>query len=524
LVIPSRDVFLHRTPAAIAAAARPVEDRAATAARDGIGEIEPTPIVDQLREELAATPAAAREFSQYVTVTVPAGAGTERLTAAVQALLDTHDTLRMRLSVPAPGLWSLETLPVGAVSAADTVTRVDVSGADEDPLPAQLAAARARLRPEDGLMVQAVLLDPGPDRPGRLLIVIHHLAVDGVSWRILLPDLEAAWNQLAQGRPVRLDPVATSYRGWAQALSQESRTARRAAELAWWTAQSGADEPLLGTRATDPVLDTRATAGEVTVELSAEQTAELLTSVPAAFHAEVDEVLLTGLALAIADRRRRHGAPAARTVVELEGHGREPIPGEPDLSRTVGWFTSVYPVALDLGDLDHHEIADAGESCGRALKRVKEQLRAIPGHGLGHGLLRHVNPQTARVLSRQTVPQIGFNYLGRFTAGTGKAWRMESGASGQSAHPDTPNVTPSRSSRSPRTAPGDRCSRRPGRTPAGCSRKRTSGNSPRAGSARCACSPHTPGARGRAVVPPPSSRWSPSARTRSRPTSARSRN
>ncbi|MFE7558217.1 amino acid adenylation domain-containing protein [Kitasatospora sp. NPDC057500] len=441
LVITARDVFLHRTPAAIAAAARPVDEQAPNAAQDGVGEIEPTPIVDQLREELSGHPAAAREFSQYVTVAVPARTGTEALTTAVQALLDTHSTLRMRLSVPAPGLWSLETLPVGSVSAADTLTRVDVCGADEDPLPAQLAAARRRLRPEDGLMMQAVLLDAGPDRPGRLLIVIHHLAVDGVSWRILLPDLEAAWNQVAQGRPVRLDPVATSYRGWARALSQEARTARRAGELAWWTAQSDTDEPPLGTRALDPALDTHGTAGEVTVELSAEQTAELLTSVPAAFHAEVHEVLLTGLALALADWRRRRGVPAGRAVVELEGHGREPIPGEPDLSRTVGWFTSVYPVALDLGDLGDLGpawAAEAGAGHGRALKRVKEQLRAVPDHGLGHGLLRHVNPQTARVLSRRPVPQIGFNYLGRFTAGTGAAWQMESGASGRSAHPDTP--------------------------------------------------------------------------------------
>ncbi|MGC4978102.1 amino acid adenylation domain-containing protein [Streptomyces sp. DT199] len=438
LIITSRDVFLHRTPAAIAAAAQPVEDRTPTAARDGVGEIEPTPIVDQLREELAGHPAAAREFSQYVTVAVPAGTDTERLTTALQALLDTHDTLRMRLSVPAPGLWSLETLPAGAVSAADALTRVDVRDAPADPLPAELAAARGRLRPEDGVMVQAVLLDAGPERPGRLLIVIHHLAVDGVSWRILLPDLEAAWNQVTAGRPVRLDPVATSYRGWAQALSQEARTARRAGELAWWAEQSGTGEPMLGTRAPDPARDTHASAGAITVELPADQTAALLTTVPAAFHAEVDEVLLTGLALALADRARRRGASAAPAVVELEGHGREPITGEPDLSRTVGWFTSVYPVALDVGALDWNGAADAGARCGTALKRVKEQLRAVPGNGLGHGLLRHINPQTARVLARQPIPQIGFNYLGRFTAGTGEAWHMESGASGQSAHPDTP--------------------------------------------------------------------------------------
>ncbi|MEU9118451.1 amino acid adenylation domain-containing protein [Streptomyces sp. NPDC048506] len=438
LVITSRDVFLHRTPAAIAAAARPVEERPQEAAQDGVGEIELTPIVDQLREELAELPDAAREFSQYVTVAVPAGTDPERLTTAVQALLDTHDALRLRLVAPAPGLWSLEALPVGAVRAVDTVTRVDVSGADQDPLPAQLAAARARLRPMDGLVLQAVLLDAGPDRPGRLLLVVHHLAVDGVSWRILLPDLQAAWSEAAAGRTVRLDPVATSYRGWAKALSEQARTAQRVAELGWWTEQSAGDDPLLGTRPLDPAQDTCATAGEVRIELSAEQTAALLTTVPAAFHAEVNEVLLTGLALAVADWRRRRGVSADRTLIELEGHGREPVAGELDLSRTVGWFTSVFPVGLDLGAVDWKEVRDAGPGCGTALKRIKEQLRAVPGHGIGYGLLRHLNPQSARVLARHAVPQIGFNYLGRFTAGTGEAWQMEAGASGQTAHPDTP--------------------------------------------------------------------------------------
>ncbi|MGX1852808.1 amino acid adenylation domain-containing protein [Streptomyces sp. NPDC055299] len=441
LVITSRDVFLHRTPAAIAAAAQPVEARTPVAAQDGVGEIELTPIVDQLREDLGELPDPTREFAQYVTVAVPAGTDPERLTTALQALMDAHDTLRMRLVAPAPGLWSLEVLPAGAVRAADAVSRVDVSGADDDPLPAQLAAARGRLSPEGGLMLQAVLLDAGPDRPGRLLLVVHHLAVDGVSWRILLPDLQAAWSDVAAGRTVRLDPVATSYRGWAKALSEQARTAQRVGELAHWTAQVAGDDQALGARPLDPSRDTCATAGEVRIELSPERTAALLTTVPAVFHAEVNEVLLTGLALAVADWRRGRGAPAARTVIELEGHGREPVAGELDLSRTVGWFTSVFPVALDLGDLgdlDRNELRDAGPGFGTALKRIKEQLRAVPGHGIGYGLLRHLNPQAARVLARHAVPQIGFNYLGRFTVGTGEAWQMAAGASGQTAHPDTP--------------------------------------------------------------------------------------
>ncbi|MCC2274665.1 amino acid adenylation domain-containing protein [Streptomyces sp. ET3-23] len=438
LIITSRDVFLHRTPAAIAAVARPVQEETAVVVQDGVGEVELTPIADQLREELGHLPGAAREFSQYVTVTVPAGADTARLETALQALLDTHDALRLKLTAPVPGLWSLEALPVGAVRAADVVTRVDVTGTGEDPLAAQIAAARARLRPEDGLMVQAVLLDAGADRPARLLIVVHHLAVDGVSWRILLPDLEAAWSDAAAGRTVRLDPVATSYRRWAKVLSEQARTARRVAELPLWAGQFGDDEPLFGGRPVDPARDTHGSAGRVRIALPSEQTAAVLTAVPAAFHAEVDEVLLTGLALAVAEWRRKRGMSVARTLVELEGHGREPVAGELDLSRTVGWFTSIHPVSLDLGEPDWNGIRNGGPGCGAALKRIKEQLRVLPGDGIGYGLLRHLNPQTAAVLARQAVPQIGFNYLGRFTVGTGGDWSMEAGASGQTAHPDTP--------------------------------------------------------------------------------------
>ncbi|MEU9714606.1 amino acid adenylation domain-containing protein [Streptomyces sp. NPDC047976] len=438
LVITSRDVFLHRTPAAIAAAAQPAEDAAPAAARDGVGEVELTPVVDQLREELGHLPEAVREFSQYVTVAVPAGTDPERLGTALQALVDTHDTLRMRLVAPAPGLWSLETLPPGAVRAADMVSRVDVSGAEDDRLPAEVAAARSRLRPEDGLMVQAVLLDEGADRPGRLLIVIHHLAVDGVSWRILLPDLEAAWSAVAAGGEVRLDPVATSFRGWAKALSEQARTSRVVGELPVWNDRPAEADPLLGGRPLDPARDTRAEAGTVRITLSTERTAEVLTTVPTAFHAEVNEVLLTGLALAVTDWRRARGVPATATLIELEGHGRQAVTGEQDLSRTVGWFTSVFPVSLDLGELDRNQVRDGGPGCGTALKRIKEQLRAVPGHGIGYGLLRHLNPQSARVLARYAVPQIGFNYLGRFPAGTGADWEMDAAASGESAHPGTP--------------------------------------------------------------------------------------
>ncbi|GAX51781.1 amino acid adenylation domain-containing protein [Streptomyces olivochromogenes] len=433
LVITARDVFRHRTPAAIAAVARRAADDTAEESADdeGVGELELLPIAHQLRETVAHLPQEAREFSQYVTVTVPTGLRQDLLERAVQALLDRHDALRLELTSPVPGLWSLRTLPQGAVPAADVVRRHTApADADQDALLAeQVAVARARLRPEDGLMVQAVLIEEGEGAAtARLLLVVHHLAVDGVSWRILLPDLRAACEGLAAGSAPRLDPVPVSYRTWAKSLSEEARSARRVGELPLWSGQDG-QTTVLTDRPLDPARDTHATAGHLRLELPAAATAALLTRVPAACHAEINEVLLTALALAVTGHGRARGQSATGARIELEGHGREQIAGGLDVSRTVGWFTSVYPVLLDTGE--------PGASLGTVLGRVKETLRALPDHGIGHGLLRHLNPQTATVLARGTTPQLGFNYLGRFTADGGD-WSMRAGASGLTAAPATP--------------------------------------------------------------------------------------
>ncbi|MDT9684983.1 amino acid adenylation domain-containing protein [Streptomyces sp. TRM76323] len=441
LTVTSRDVFQHRTPAAIAAVAHLPGRRAEAVVEDGVGEIPLTPVIDQFREEVSHLPAATRQYAQYVTVSVPDGADPARLETVIGALLDRHDALRMRLTAPVPGLWNLEALPPGAVAASDVFGTVRVpAGADPDAVLAeQVEAARAELSPEDARLVRAVLLDAGPAEPRSLLLVIHHLAVDGVSWRILLGDLEAAWHAVTAGRDIRLDPVPTSYRRWARTLTDHARTAARVAELPLWSAQYDGDAVELGERPLDPARDVHGTAGKLRVELPADRTAAVLGRVPTAFHAEVNEVLLTALALALTDHdRRRTGRPATRALVELEGHGREHLGDDTDLSRTVGWFTSVFPVGLDVGDLDRASAWDGGDACGTALKRVKEALRALPDHGFGHGLLRHLNPQTAGALARRATPRTGFNYLGRFSTDAGGDWSMRAGASGLTAAPDTP--------------------------------------------------------------------------------------
>jgi amino acid adenylation domain-containing protein/non-ribosomal peptide synthase protein (TIGR01720 family) len=431
LVFTPRDIFAHKTPAAIALVARPAVALTAVPADDGVGTLDLTPIGHQLHTDTRSQREAADEFSQYVILPVPSDVDAERLSLALQAVLDRHDALRLRLDEPSPGLWGLAVRPVGSVPA-------QVAEHVEFVIEDQVAQARARLSPAEGRMVQAVLLGRGADR--QLLLMVHHLAVDGVSWRIIVPDLQAAWNAVSAGQDVVLDPVGTSYRRWSSMLAEDARGAKRSGELALWTDQLRRPDPLLGKRSLDAARDVYATSRELRLELSSETTSALLTKVPAAFHAEINDVLLAGLALAVADwRRRTQRRTDPHVLVELEGHGREQLSDEQDLSRTVGWFTSVFPVCFDVGTLDWDDAWAGGPAAGTLLKAVKEQLRALPDHGIGYGLLRYLNPQTVGDQELLARPQLGFNYLGRFGAGDGGDWRLDGATMvGTGASPEMP--------------------------------------------------------------------------------------
>ncbi|MGW6981620.1 amino acid adenylation domain-containing protein [Streptomyces sp. NPDC054932] len=440
LTVSARQIFTHPTPAALATVATVPEGAAAPAARAadaGPGPLPLPPVASWLAER--GGPFAS--FAQARLVRLPAGARRPHLTAALQAVLDHHDGLRQQLTVPRPGVWSAEIRPTGAVDASAVLEGVDAAGLSDTALRELVAAESERvwrlLDPESGALVRAVHLDRGPAEPGRLLLVVHHLAVDEVSWQILLPDLQAAHEAAAAGRTPALEPVGTPLRAWTTHLLAEAQSPRRTAELDRWLAAAPGG-PLLAGRPLDPSTDTAATARRLSVRISAERTAPLLQAVPAAFHGTVGDTLLSALVLAVGDWATRSGqARPDGFTVDLEGHGREQelLPGA-DLTRTVGWLTSIHPLRLPVGAYDPAAVADGRADAGSLLKEVKELLRAVPDGGLGAGLLRYNNPATARLFDPSARAEILWNYLGRQTGRADSAWGPAPEADALSARPD----------------------------------------------------------------------------------------
>ncbi|MGV9856018.1 amino acid adenylation domain-containing protein, partial [Streptomyces sp. NPDC003442] len=414
-----RDVFEHRTVAALADIATETVRVAAEEPGADVGDVPLTPIVRWFLERGGP----ADQFNQSRLIQVPAALRHEHLRSAVQSVLDHHGALRARLT--AADERRLEVRRPGTVDAASLVRRVAAAGLEEpaqrDLVRRETEAARERLDLDAGRLVQVVWFDRGADTPGLLLLLVHHLVVDGVSWRVLVPDLAEAYRAVSAGRQPELQPVGTSLRRWAQRLTEAAARPARAAEAAWWQEVLRPGDPLLGRRALDPARDRYGSAAHLTVTLPVAVTENLLTRVPSVFTAEINDVLLTAFALAWARWRGGRGAwgaggPPAGVLLDLEGHGREEdLVGAVDLSRTVGWFTSLYPVRIDPGGVDLADAFAGGPAAGEAVKRIKEQLRAVPDKGIGYGLVRYLNASTAPGFTRLPEPRVAFNYLGRFT-------------------------------------------------------------------------------------------------------------
>ncbi|WP_338485301.1 non-ribosomal peptide synthase/polyketide synthase [Pseudomonas trivialis] len=342
------------------------------------GEVRLTPVQQHF---FAQAIPARHHWNQSLLLTPRETLAPARLEAALTQLINHHDALRLRFVSQAEGWTQSHAAPVAEAALWQ-------SRADSD---AELAAlcdeAQRSLDLAQGPLLRAALVNMA-DGTQRLLLVIHHLVVDGVSWRVLLEDLQQAYRDAA------LPAKTSAYQQWAQHLHDHAQTLNE--QLPYWQAQTvdtelPCDHPEGG-------LQNRL-GSRIEVRLDAEHTRQLLQHAPAAYRTQVNDLLLTALARVIS---RWSAQPAA--LIQLEGHGREDLFDSLDLSRTVGWFTSLFPLRLKAG----------GELSG-AIKAVKEQLRAVPDKGIGYGLLRYLGtPDAGAALSNLAAPRITFNYLGQF--------------------------------------------------------------------------------------------------------------
>ncbi|MEB3358887.1 MAG: amino acid adenylation domain-containing protein [Synechococcales bacterium] len=394
-----RQLFQHQTVAELAAVAE-VRLKSTLSQAAVTGMVPLTPIQQDFFAQELPEP---HHFNQAVMVTVSQDVQPSILAQALQALVTHHDGLRSRF-FSQEGVWQqVVQAPADGTVPLDTFTLSNLpQGSQTTALKSAIDELQMSLSLTEGPLFRAALFHLG-EQGVRLLLIAHHLIVDGVSWRILLEDLTTAYQQLRAGGSAVLPPKTSSFQSWANRLIHLGRSRYFEAERSYWRdvcAPPTATLPVDFGR--DTASNTVASAEEISVLLEADQTQALLTVAPQTYHAQVSDLLLAALGQTL-----KSWTQTSTVLVDLEGHGRDLAlqnlqdSTSPDLSRTVGWFTAVYPLRLEIPS---GAIADL-------LKSVKEQVRSVPHHGIGYGILRHLSPDPDPNLD--SVADVSFNYLGQ---------------------------------------------------------------------------------------------------------------
>jgi non-ribosomal peptide synthase protein (TIGR01720 family) len=420
LEVTAKQLFQNQT---LGELARVAGQRGAVEAKQEVveGAVELTPIQEWFLEQEVEK---REHWNQAMMLEVKQAVEEGVLEAVVGKVMERHDALWLRFVEGEGGWKSWSEGEPGRERAGIPYARVDLGGMEEEEQKVEMErhaeGVQRSLDLERGPVVRVVEYELGEGRGKRLLLVVHHLAMDGVSWRIVLEDLERGCRQGSEGKAIDLGAKTTSYQYWAKRLKEYGGGGEAEKEVEYWVKVG---KGKTGKLAVDKAggENTVASGSEEVTGRSAEVTQALLTGVCFFDATQINDVLLTGLGQAMEKWTGRR-----EVLVNLEGHGREELFAEVDLTGTVGWFTSLFPVHLKLG---------RKRGVGEELKAIKEQLRAIPQRGIGYGVLRYGGTEEVREqLKKLPQAEISFNYLGQFDQVLGQdSWfgpaREDSGAS-----------------------------------------------------------------------------------------------
>ncbi|WP_440115895.1 amino acid adenylation domain-containing protein [Paenibacillus sp. QZ-Y1] len=382
------------------------------------GEVCLTPIQHWFFEQQFAQP---NHWNQEMILHRPEGYHPEAVQSTFEYLMAHHDALRMSY------IQTAEEVKQVNKGLSKAVLELEIFEL------AQRGDERSIMQEESNRLHRSLDLQQGPlvrlglfrtSEGDYLLIIIHHLVVDALSWRILIDDFERVYDELIAGQSPSLPTKTTSYREWATRLTNYANSEELLRDIPYWSEVIGQSYPLLPADTEGSRTYHAADSGMVTLELTIRETTLLLTEAHHAYKTEINDLLLTALALTIGEWVGQN-----KIALDLEAHGREELFDDIDITRTIGWFTSVYPVVLHL--------PSNKEDLSQAIKQVKETLRQIPNKGIGFGVLKYLTSEKkTEGLHLQQTPEISFNYLGQFSKGQDEGLGT-SALTGEAASPTT---------------------------------------------------------------------------------------
>ncbi|MEO7583966.1 MAG: non-ribosomal peptide synthase/polyketide synthase [Ferruginibacter sp.] len=413
------DVFTHQTIAGLSAMMDQQTDSTAVMGEQGLltGTVGLLPIQQWYLESDITD---ISHFNQSVLLQIDKAITKTDIALALDALVSHHDALRF-IYHREEGQWQQE---YGSKKAGLIVEDLQAFDAEKcsKMITEKASFYQHSLDIEKGDIIKMVLMQTSSsDDKNRLLIIIHHLAIDGISWRIILEDLEHLLTDLKNSKPVDLGKRTSSYRQWYEALVEYGNSSRLLLQRKHWEQVVNNYQPLRVDKAYEGKVTVK-DMGNEEIRLSNTQTRLLLQEVPKAYHTEINDILMTALAVTLCE-----WGQTSEVVIGLEGHGREPIADGIDTSHTVGWFTSMYPVLMKV---------EAGNEMSSAIREIKEQLRMIPDKGLGYGVLKYIDKEEKLVDKKCW--DIVFNYFGQLdnvvSKGKWLSTATESKGSGISEH------------------------------------------------------------------------------------------